>query len=192
MHSSLPVPLLQDEGTTLSRNVRIRLSTDTASYPRITEPSATQLRKAQNSRLKYGNAWLPFCYETSVLPPPVYKHKIKVYESIISPIVLWVPNSVSHIELVGEQNVDENSIYFTPTNAHVKPLFCSFYCKMYSYKCFDPRIIVMVFFFFKKATITSTAYFEGSNSTHVLIFVLKYLNFKIHKTLKLMIYKLKS
>jgi hypothetical protein len=31
-----------------------------------------------------------------------------------------------------------NSIYFTPTNAHVKPLFCSFYCKMYPYTCFDP------------------------------------------------------
>jgi hypothetical protein len=46
--------------------------------------------------------------------------------------------------------------------------------------------------FFKKATITSIAYFEGSDSTHVLIFVLKYLDFKIHKTLKLMIYKLKS
>ena len=31
-----------------------------------------------------------------------------------------------------------NSIYFTPTNAHVKPLFCNVYCKMYPYTCFDP------------------------------------------------------
>jgi hypothetical protein len=29
---------------------------------------------------------------------------------------------------------------------HIYPLFCSFYCKMYPYTCFDPRIIVRVFF----------------------------------------------
>jgi hypothetical protein len=69
-----------------------------------------------------------------------------------------------------------NSVYFTPTNAHVKPLLCSFYCKMYPYTCFDPRISVRGFFL--KATITSTAYFEGSNSTHVLIFVVKFRYFK--------------
>ena len=39
-----------------------------------------------------------------------------------------------------------NSLYFTPTNVHVKPLYCSFCCKMYPYTCFDPRIIVRVFF----------------------------------------------
>jgi hypothetical protein len=43
---------------------------------------------------------------------------------------------------------------------------------MYPYTCFNPRIL-------KKSTITSTAYFEACNSTHVLIFVLKYLNIKI-------------
>jgi hypothetical protein len=41
---------------------------------------------------------------------------------------------------------DIQFIYFTPTNAHVKPHFCSFYCKMYPYTCFDPRIIIRVFF----------------------------------------------
>jgi hypothetical protein len=96
-----------------------------------------------------------------------------------------------HRELHYLRNICSVSVYFTPTNAHVKPLFCSFYCKMYPYTYFDPRIIVRVFFS-KKASITSTTYFEGSNSTRVLIFVLKYLNFKIHKTLKLTIYKLKS
>jgi hypothetical protein len=68
-----------------------------------------------------------------------------IWESCLAGWLLWPRQTYKVINFILlSPCIFTNSIYFTPTNAHVKPLFCSFYCKMYRYTCFDPRIIVRV------------------------------------------------